>query len=346
MPSCSRPGPLQPYDISLFVPAGPPGTPSGSRPNKRPHSPSVGSFGVPAKRRLKAAEGTQTPKFVKSPLSGSSSSGRFAPAHFHALLQGPDSPAKRLNLGSSEASDSTACEAPLRSLNGGGGGSGTPRRSPKRPSQTRLRRSPRLSTRSPGSSSGSPRQLSGGQTGADDADAAARVAPATPMFIPRVVTPPDPQSVHYPGFVIFQDPHIMVPSTSQFPADFVSDSEQEPDKENRAPRCKSSKKSSTLVIPSDATWEKNGLSSPSKKSSYKTLVPSSPHPKHVKDYLMTPRTTLSAKAHGTHFPVSPATTLVGATPNRTPLGKEERKKMRLAMEEEADDVEGDDELVL
>ena len=344
MSSRCRPGPLQPYDVRLFTPApSAPGTPS--RPYKRPHSPGVGSLDSPAKRRLKATEGITSPKYTKSPLSGSSSSARFAPAHFHALLQGPDSPAKRLDFGS-DASDSTACE---------GGGSGTPRRSPKRtPSAsastqvtTSVRRSTRLAarraSRSP-SASGSGRlpeepdkNAGHAQTGAvDERTAAIRVPTIAPLLIPRVVTPPDRQSIHYPGFDIYQDPHIVVPVAS----DRVSTPpsvDKDLDKENVAPRRRSSKKLATPVTPSERAWLKASLLSPTIKGSVKKPVPASPHPKHVHDYLTTPKERMPRPA------VSPAATLVGATPGRTPLGKEERKVMRRAMEEELDDVDGDDE---
>ncbi|KAI1796230.1 hypothetical protein LXA43DRAFT_658967 [Ganoderma leucocontextum] len=346
MSSRRRPGPLQPYDIHLFTPTpSAPGTPS--RPNKRPHSPAIGSFDGPAKRRLKAGEGIISPKYVKSPLSGSGSCARFAPAHFHALLQGPDSPAKRLDFGS-DTSDATVCED---------GGSGTPRRSPKRtPSAststkaTKVRRSPRLTartSRSPFASGeeGPARSNNTGQTltGADERTAAIRALTTAPLIIPRVVTPPDRQSIHYPGFDIYQDPHIVLPTASSSSADLaltLSPVDKEYDKENVAPRRKSSSKTSTPVTPSDTAWLKAGLLSPSAKSSVKKQIPASPRPKHVHDYLTTP------KERTLRPVVSPAATLVGATPGRTPLGKEERKLMRRAMEEELDDVDGDDELLL
>ncbi|TBU33189.1 hypothetical protein BD311DRAFT_479893 [Dichomitus squalens] len=347
MVSHVRPGPLQPYDIRLFsaTPSAP-GTPS--RPHKRPHSPGIGSLDSPAKRRLKAAEGITSPKYTKSPLSGSSSSARFAPAHFHALLQGPDSPAKRLDFGS-DASDSTACE---------GGGSGTPRRSPKRtPSAsastqttTSMRRSTRLAarraSRSPSASglrspSESDHNAGHAQTGSDDERTAAiRVLTIAPLLIPRVVIPPDRQSIHYPGFDIYQDPHILVPvasSSSPDPASTPYYADQEHDKENVAPRRNSSKRLATPVTPSETAWLKAGLLSPTAKGSVKKPVPASPHPKHVHDYLTTP------KERALRPVASPAATLVGTTPGRTPLGKEERKLMRRAMEEELDDVDGDDE---
>lgn len=186
---------------------------------------------------------------MKSPLSTSSNSARFAPAHFHALLQGEDSPAKRLDFGSSEASDTTVCEAPRSS----GGGSGTPRRSPKRTQPARVRRSPRLSARTPGSPPGHPGSALDGQAGADVHPVAARVSTVAPLTIPREVTPPDRQSIHYPGFDVYQDPHIILPvagSTGVSIDDGPSASDKEYDKENIAPRRKSTKKSANPTTPS------------------------------------------------------------------------------------------------
>lgn len=80
--------------------------------------------------------------------------------------------------------------------------------------------------------------------------------------------------------------------------------------------------------------------SPSVKESVKKHMPASPHPKHVRDYLATPN------VRTVHPAVSPAATLVGVTPGRTPLSKEERKQMRRALEDEVDDVDGEDEFLM
>ena len=337
MPSLDRPGPLQPYDIRLFAAATAPGTPGHSRPNKRPHSPSVGSPAAPAKRRMRGSESVNTPRLAKSPLSGSSTSARFAPAHFHALLQGPDSPAKRLDFGSSEASDSTACEALSNR-----GGSGTPRRSPKRtPLRCRL-----SSSRKTGSPSPSATSCPAKQIGADDARPTVRVPVAAQVLIPRAVVPPDPQSVHYPGFVIHQDPHIVLPSSSSI-ADTETDVvDQDINKENVAPpRRKALKKVSAPCTPTDKPRLKSSLFSPSSTDA-KTSFPKSPHPRHVQDYLSTPRPVSIPKARDGLLGVSPAATLVGATPTRTPLDRNSRRKMRQVLEDEVDGVDDNDELVL
>ncbi|KAI0720276.1 hypothetical protein C8T65DRAFT_634005 [Cerioporus squamosus] len=343
MPPRPRPGPLQEMDLRLVPVPTPRATPSHSRPNKRPHSPTVGSLDSPAKRRLKAVEGYTTPR-LKSPLSASSNSARFAPAHFHALLQGPGSPAVRLDFGSSEASDTTVCEAPR----GSGSGSGTPRRSPRRTPSTRTRRSPRLfAPPAPGSPPRSTGPANPGQTGVEvDPDSAAiRASRPSPLLIPREVSPPDRQSIHYPGFDIYQDPYTVIPvARSPDTSGVDSTFDKEDDKENRAPRRKSSRKTDDPVTPSEKAWVKAGLVSPCAilKRSVKKPMPTSPHPKHVTDYLAN---LLSPTQRTLRPVVSPAATLVGATPGRTPLGKEERRQMRRAMEEEMDYVDGEDELV-
>ncbi|RDX53933.1 hypothetical protein OH76DRAFT_1399101 [Lentinus brumalis] len=343
MPRSARPGPLQEMDLRSVPVPSQSTTPSHLRPNKRPHSPSVGSADSPSKRRFKAVDGSITPR-LKSPLSASSNSARFAPALFHALLQGQDSPAARLDFGSSDASDTTVCEAPR----GSGGGSETPRRSTRRTPSTRARRSPRLSAGPLGSPSRSSRPSHTGQTGAvvDPDSAATRASRALPLFIPREVSPPDRQSIHYPGFDVYQDPYTIIPvaPSPRLAADEDSVSsivDNEDDKENRAPRRKSSKKTHDPVTPSELAWMKAGLVSPCAilRRSAKKLGPPSPHPKHVANFRATPRERTLRPV------VSPAATLVGATPGRTPLGKEERRQMRRAMEEEMDCFEGEDELV-
>lgn len=169
------------------------------------------------------------------------------------------------------------------------------------------------------------------------------------MLIPREVSPPDRQSIHYPGFDVHQDPYIIIPVARAFDSSedvesAITTFDKECEKENLAPRRKSSKKTAEPVTPSETAWLKAGLVSPfgSTKSSAKKPVPASPHPKHVTDYLAnlaTPRERTLRPA------VSPAATLVGATPGRTPLGKEERRRMRRTMEEEIDYIDGEDELV-
>ena len=76
--------------------------------------------------------------------------------------------------------------------------------------------------------------LSGDSTNTEVSNTSPIRPVAVPIVIPRKLPPPpDPQSIHYPGFVVFQDAHITI-----YPADFtperVSDAETHTDlfKEN------------------------------------------------------------------------------------------------------------------
>ncbi|KAI0352991.1 hypothetical protein OH77DRAFT_1427762 [Trametes cingulata] len=357
----TRPGPLMPYPVELFKTNGNvPGTPTKHLlPSKRPLSPGMGNIDSPAKRRLKAAEGVVAPSRTRSPLSASSSSGRFAPNHFQALLQGGDSPAKQLDFGSSRvdgspsgASDTTACDSPRS-------GSRTPRRSPKRTSPARVRRSPRLSART---SSVVP-EIPPEEQSAGSVDAGSspiRPSIAGPILVPRTVIPPDRQSIHYPGFDIYQDPHIVLPAPSSvskiLAAEASGTSADEPwpvtvedDKENMPPRRKPSKSkkagasstpSGTLVLKA-AFLPLPSTSGKSDSTEEAKPVPSSPHPKHVRDYLSAAH--MIPRERSVHAAASPARTLVAVTPGRFPL-PEARKQMRKALEDEADDLDNDDSL--
>lgn len=346
-----RPGPLMPYPVELFS-ADPriSGTPlKHLRPNKRPHSPGRGSFDSPAKRRLKE-EGSISSRHTRSPLSATSNSARFAPDHFQALLQGPDSPAKKLEFGSSKAAASPSAASESTAYDTPRSGSRTPRRSPKRTSTARVRRSPRLSARASSVVSEEIAVEEQLVTRIEVASSSVRVSIPEPVLVPRVVTPPDVQSVHYPGFDIYQDPHIILPSTSSLSHTSTADESQfdkEQEKENFAPPKKSSKQAKNPATPSSAPLIKAALFSPSTRGAPPSVgkekpVPASPHPKHVCDYLSAAH--ITPKERTVRLTSSPASTLVGATPGRTPLGKEARRQMRRALENEVDDFDGDDDL--
>ena len=76
---------------------------------------------------------------------------------------------------------------------------------------------------------------------------------AAPTVIPRELPPPpDPQSIHYPGFVVFQDTHI-----TSYPANFnserVSDVEADTFKENLPPHRKALRKATLETPESEGT---------------------------------------------------------------------------------------------
>ncbi|CDO76553.1 hypothetical protein BN946_scf184982.g12 [Trametes cinnabarina] len=265
---------------------------------------------------MKAEESSVQPR---SPLTASSNSARFASAHFHALLQGSESPAKKLDFGAeSHADDSSA--------SGENGSPRTFRRSPKKTPASRPRRSPRLSARCPASQiSTNPSAIS-----------------HEPILIPRDVTPSDPQSIHYPGFNIYQDPFTVLPTSSSQPTSHYdhapeASSDKELNKENRPPRRKLLKKTADPMTPEVPLIKAALLSASSTRVRLEDakLVPVSPHTKHVCDYLSASHTTPKERAARSGANIS--SSLIVITPGKTPLGTEQRKLMRQAMEEEADE---------
>ncbi|KAI9000863.1 hypothetical protein BD414DRAFT_406572, partial [Trametes punicea] len=343
-----RPGPLMPYPLDMFkADTGVPGMPAEQVPKKRPYAPGSGRLDSPAKRRMKAEGGSLC---IKSPLSVSSNRAGSASTHFDASLRGRDSPAKKLDFGAprsrvdhlpSSISDLMTC--------GSVNSPSTPRRSSRRIVVNRVRRSPRLSARSIDL---------GGPAGGQQPRLANHVLPITKAMTAseyvssrRVVTPPDPQSIHYPGFDIYQDPFV-VPPTSLVHCCSVANEEKEDssdnehDKENRPPRRKAAKTAAPTTA--DTSLIKAALLSPpsarrgSERTEKTRPIPASPHPKHVCDYLSLSRNN-TPKERVPHTMASPAHDLIRFTPGRTPLGKEERRQMRRALEEEVDDFAGDDD---
>ncbi|KAH9899717.1 hypothetical protein C8Q73DRAFT_680807 [Cubamyces lactineus] len=348
-----RPGPLMPYPLELFsVDSKATSTPAKHLlPKKRPYSPGLGCLDSPAKRRLKATEGAGVLTHTRSPLSASSNNARFAPPRFHALLQGPDSPVKKLDFGHpqsvegdplSAVSEPTAAST-LHSI------SRTPRRSPRGSSGTRVRRSPRLYAKTANAWLEGPVASGQSTPPAEPTSPSRGTSGLGPILIPRVISGPDPQSIHYPGFDIYQDPYTVLPTPASVTSSVDHDgdglsSDKEQDKENHPPRRRSSKKTANLATP-EVSLIKVALLSPSSKRSLENvettkLTPASPHPRHVCDYLSTTHRTPKERVP---FTTIPAHTLAGVTPGRTPLGKEERKQMRRALEAEVDDGDGEDD---
>ncbi|OSD04398.1 hypothetical protein PYCCODRAFT_1433782 [Trametes coccinea BRFM310] len=309
-----------PYPLDLFTVEGS-ATPSKHLlPQKRRCSPSPSCRDSPAKRRVKANGINTAPLHARSPLSASSNSARFATSHFNALLQGPDSPAKKLDF----ATPSREEDPISRNENDT---SRTPRRSPKRTTTPRPRRSPRLSAMH--AISRSPKNHG--------------AIIAEPILIPRDVTPTNPQSIHYPGFDIHQDSFTVLPTSASHSrpvvdVDALELSDEEFDKENRPPRRKRAKKTVDPATPELPLIKAALLSASSTRAERledASLVPLSPHPKHVCDYLSTNHFT--SKDRTSQLDADSSGPLCTITPGRTPLGQEQRKRMRRAMEEEADD---------
>lgn len=167
------------------------------------------------------------------------------------------------------------------------------------------------------------------------------------LSAPRDLPPVDPQSEHYPGFTVYQDPHILIPTlritspafsstpaTTLAPLDnnFDSDSDAESIdsrelvKENFPPR-RRVRKAPTAPLPERPQL----FSPPSAKSS---SVPATP----PREYLLRERET-SMPRRLSIFGVG-----VGSGPGKaqyTP-SKEDQHNMRRILEEEVDGEQGDD----
>ncbi|KAI0065919.1 hypothetical protein BV25DRAFT_1913343 [Artomyces pyxidatus] len=247
---------------------------------KRPLSPSFSStLFSPAKRRILAQEGLISPPPAKSPLAASESgltTPRFAPAYFHELIQGPDSPKRRLDFGSKLGESSSSESAgPATPPPAQPSSSRRMTRSTTSPPPKRVRASPRLASSpsdkaSPSPSSRSPttprRLISPSAT-------KIRTTSPPPMLVPREMPPPpDPASIHYPGFDVHQDTHIVLPRARSSVAVELSDKDKEKtkegEKENLPPR-RSSRKAGVDEM-KKAAMEKAGSPTPRRSARLST----------------------------------------------------------------------------
>ncbi|RDB19958.1 hypothetical protein Hypma_012737 [Hypsizygus marmoreus] len=310
-----RRGPLQELPIDLFLPPNP-NLPAKSRPNKRPLSPGGPNLYSPTKRRILNEEGIFSPeKSIKTPLSarGTPSSARFA-----QVLSSPASPARKLDFGAPKCHQ----ESPRRPI----AVPATPVRSTA--SNNHLARSPEL------------RPFSS-QPGEDQEMQDYFSQPSSSALPPPSSEPlddlplADPQSVHYPGFCVYYDPHSSL-------APFEEQSEPLEDnvdaiKENIMPRRRPRK---AATAPN--TELKSQLLSPDAK---KREVEKAGKAKSMP---ATPKKTIYGEKQqdpsGTPTPRRAAFALVQATTASTPkLMERERKAMRRMLEEEVDEVENDEE---
>ena len=231
-----RPGPLQELPLERFLPSHP-NTPSKSvRSHKRPLSPGSPNSYSPTKRRILNSEGIfASEKSCKTLMS----SGKASPARFGDVLVGPASPARILDFGLPKTHGGEPVKRPF-------------------PTQTQIPSLPLRKTPIP-----SPFQLvsptyhslSGDSINTEVSNISSIRPVTAPIVIPRELPlPPDPQSIHYPGFVVFQDTHITI-----YPADFklerVSDTETHTDlyKENLPPRRKTLPKANPETLKFDVT---------------------------------------------------------------------------------------------
>lgn len=247
-----RPGPLMPLPLDQFLlPA---------RPSKRPHSPGGPTPFSPAKRRILNEEGLfSLDRSCKTPLPRA---GALAtPSRFSHVLAGPASPARILDFGLPRNNNGGDPEkrpaaAPLP------GGTSTGHRSAS--SRSGLAPSPEIKPRDAPRAASAPRAVDPFDF---DALPSPSSSPTSSSFtlVPRELPPQiDPTSVHYPGFVVFQDPHIVVyPPAANEPSPDDMEIDAEVTKENTAPRRRVRKAVTEAVVKGDTLSPKG---TPVKKS--------------------------------------------------------------------------------
>jgi len=197
-----------------------------SRNNKRPLSPGGAALLSPAKRRNLAGQDMFSPeRTFQSPPSSMRSTALAS--RFSDVLFGPQSPARVLNFGlpkhfPGDPEKRPVSEIPVNDVDL------TPAR--RQPSSSRLAPSPELK----------PHGIRTRRTDADDVFSDAPLCrPNIPSrssytLIPRELPPrPEPHSVHFPGFVVHQDPHIFAYNSLPFDDDReVVEDDEESWKEN------------------------------------------------------------------------------------------------------------------
>ena len=210
--------------------------------NKRPHSPGVPTPLSPAKRRILVQEGILPPP---KPRLGSTTASvarhRFAAEYFQSLVQGPESPAMKLDFGfESKAEEGPSSRVASRVIT-------APQALRNEAIQAkRTRTSPRLAQRASQTNSTpkllSRSDLSRTKSRAHVASPSPRVKTALPTMVPREMPPvPDRYSVHYPGFDVFQDTHVLLPGAfrvlnAERPPVKDQERERDAEKENLPPR--------------------------------------------------------------------------------------------------------------
>jgi len=206
-------------------------------PTKRPRSPSPTSLYSPAKRRILSEEGFV--HFDKNPTTKA--------WHTHAWPVSSPNPAKKLDFGFPKSSPST-------------------RNTPVRADVAMRHSSPSLSP----SPELKPRTRSKPLTSSPSHDISIlspTLSTHVPTLIPREMPPPpDPQSIHFPGFFVFQDTHFVV--LPPLHNESTTDPNLDVPKENVPPRRKtrkaataspSSKSKRHLFSPESSTQELWGM---------------------------------------------------------------------------------------
>ena len=226
-----------------------------------------------------------------------------SPARFSDVLAGPASPARILDFGLPKKDH---------------GGEPMKRSSLHTPTQTQipsrkiLAPSPELNERTFRRVSSAHQSSIGIPTDTEKSSTSSTRPAVAPIDILRELPPlPDPQSIHYPGFVVFQDTHITI-----YPADFNPEGESDVEtnmdclKENLQPRRQTLRKATLETLKLEVT--------PIGKSKLGTGTPN--------------------RVIENHRPTGPDLSSSGS-----PMKIDARKKLRRMMEEDLVEGQNDDD---
>ncbi|KAJ7129445.1 hypothetical protein C8R44DRAFT_615395 [Mycena epipterygia] len=147
---------------------------------------------------------------------------------------------------------------------------------------------------------------------------------------PREIPPPvDPQSIHYPGFRVFQDAYIVAGPVMDVEVDPLMSPQKDAHKENVPPRRKA-RKSATAPAASDL---KARLASPDARLARANSTPFTPG-----------RSLVAERSNSaTPTPRRPDVVLTRDTRLTPRLQDPERRELRRRLAEEVDDIPSDDE---
>ncbi|KAJ7498706.1 hypothetical protein FB451DRAFT_1202782 [Mycena latifolia] len=307
-----RPGPLKDLPLDLFLPPNP-NLPQ--RPNKRVHSPGGPSLFSPAKRRILAEEGI-IPGCSKSPVRL-----RAVPVIRDGV---GDSPVKKLDFGLPKNTPASA-------------------RAPSSASPSVVEPHPMCLTRRSASHTTLDAFMPSTSTSSLHRDDVQDIVdyfspppdtnPSQLMRVavsqmPREIPPPvDPQSIHYPGFHVFQDAYIITGPALDFEVDPSLSPQRDALKENAPPR-KKPRKSVTAPASSDLKARLTSADTMLAKAS------STP---------CTPGRWLERSNSATPTARRPDVVLTRDTRLTPKLQDTERRELRRRLAEEVDDIPSDDE---
>lgn len=305
-----RPGPLQELPFEQFLPIS---SARKSRPNKRPLSPTLYS---PVKRRILNEEGIFSPeKTIKSTVSS-----RGTPSRFTDALDGPSSPARKLDFGvpNHSTKDAGALERTptrLASLDDG------------------LAPSPELKSKSRSSWPGD-EEMNDYFIMPNCSSSSSRSS-AVPTSVPReMLPPPDPHSVHYPGFRVHPDTRILLtPVDDDLEKLSFWDSDKDGQKENLDPRQRPRK----VVTTPNINLKLQPFSPDAKKMDKLGRAKSTP---------VAPKRLLGSDRQDSGDSPTPrrlGVRLSQSATSSTPRAIEkERREMRRALQDEADEADEDE----